>query len=75
MWKALKWSFIAAVLLLILSDIQINTSLYKYEDNSVLISFPRWQGDRPWGTWYWHAGQIEQHWYGLSGKPKPEPLL
>ena len=29
MWKALKWFFIGWALLLILSDIQINTSLYK----------------------------------------------
>lgn len=75
MWKALKWSFIAAVLLLILSDIQLKTSIYKYEENSVLISFPRWQPKQPWGTLSWHAGRIEHHWYGLAGKPKPASVL
>jgi len=44
MWKMLKWSVIGGVVLLILSDIEISTSLYKYEDNSVQINFPRWQG-------------------------------
>ena len=43
MWKALKWLFIGWVLLLILSDVQISTSLYKYDDNKVVVSFPRWQ--------------------------------
>ncbi|MDQ1885883.1 hypothetical protein [Aeromonas salmonicida] len=76
MWKVLKWLFIGWVLLLILSDVQISTSLYKYDDNKVVVSFPRWQADRPWGTFQWHAGRIETHWYGLEGKPKPiVPLL
>ena len=75
MWKALKWIFICWALLLILSDIQISTSLYKYEDNSVQINFPRWQSEQPWGSLRWHAGQVESHWYGLAGKPKPASEL
>lgn len=75
MWTMLKWSFIGGVLLLILSDIELKTSIYKYEDNQVLISFPRWQPDRPWGTFQWHAGRVEHHWYGLEGKPKPASVL
>ena len=71
MWKALKWIFNCWALLLILSDIQISTSLYKYEDNRVLINFPRWEAKQPWGTFEWHAGRVETHWYGLDGKPKP----
>jgi hypothetical protein len=47
MWKALKWIFICWALLLILSDIQISASLYKYEDNRVLINFPRWEAKQP----------------------------
>ncbi len=39
MWKALKWFFIGWALLLILSDLQITTSLYKYEDNRVVVNF------------------------------------
>lgn len=70
MWKMLKWSLIGSVMLLTLSDIQINTSLYKYEDNSVLIRFPRWQADHPWGMLHWQAGRFDHHWYGLAGKPK-----
>ena len=34
MWKVLKWLVIGGVLLLILSDVQISTSLYKYDDNN-----------------------------------------
>ncbi|MDU1144059.1 hypothetical protein [Aeromonas rivipollensis] len=75
MWTMLKWTVICGVLLLILSDIQISTSLYKYEDNSVQINFPRWQSERPWGSLRWHAGQVESHWYGLAGKPKPASVL
>ena len=71
MWKMLKWSVIGGVVLLILSDIEISTSLYKYEDNRVLINFPRWEAKQPWGTFEWHAGRVETHWYGLDGKPKP----
>lgn len=47
MWKVLKWLVIGGVLLLILSDVQISTSLYKYDDNKVVVSFPSWQADRP----------------------------
>ena len=75
MWKMLKWSVIGGVVLLILSDIEISTSLYKYEDNRVEINFPRWQADQPWCTLRWHAGQVESHWYGLAGKPKPASVL
>ena len=41
----------------------------------VQINFPRWQGEQPWGTLRWHAGQVESHWYGLAGKPKPASVL
>lgn len=58
MWKALKWFFIGWALLLILSDLQITTSLYKYEDNRVVVNFPRWQADQPWGTFELHAGRV-----------------
>ncbi|MGY3884995.1 hypothetical protein [Aeromonas aquatica] len=75
MWTVLKWSVIGSVLLLILSDIQISTSIYKYEDNKVRISFPRWQAEQPWGTFQWHAGLVETHWYGFAGKPKPVSVL
>ncbi|MGL5031020.1 MAG: hypothetical protein ACRC8Q_07690 [Aeromonas sp.] len=71
MWKILKWIFIFTVMLLILSDIQVSTSLYKYEDNRVLIQFPRWQAKHPWGSIEWHVGKISSHWYGLAGKQKP----
>ncbi|MFC5706815.1 hypothetical protein [Aeromonas eucrenophila] len=75
MWTVLKWSVIGSVLLLILSDIQLSTSIYKYEDNRVQINFPRWQPKQPWATLGWHAGQTEFHWYGLAGKPKPVSVL
>ncbi|WAF91305.1 hypothetical protein NRZ28_03330 [Aeromonas hydrophila] len=76
MWKVLKWFFIGWALLLILSDLQITTSLYKYEDNRVVVNFPRWQADQPWGTFEWHAGRVEADWYGLAGRPKQvDPLL
>ncbi|PJG59119.1 hypothetical protein [Aeromonas cavernicola] len=69
MWWALKWFFISWALLLMLSDIQISTSLYQYQQNRVLINIPRWQANRPWATLQWHVGRIEAHWYGLAGKP------
>lgn len=40
MGKLIKWSLIALVVALIVSNISIKTSLYKAKDNSVEISFP-----------------------------------
>ena len=74
MWTFLKWFFICWALLLILSDIQIRTSLYKYEDNQVVIKLPRWQTKQPWATFEWHAGRISSHWYGLQGQPMTEEM-
>lgn len=41
MGKLIKWSLIALVVALIVSNISIKTSLYKAKDNSVEISFPQ----------------------------------
>ncbi|MCS3461678.1 hypothetical protein ACW5WQ_15135 [Aeromonas rivuli] len=75
MWTLLKWFFIGWVLLLILSDIELSTSIYRYQDNKVDIAFPRWESKHPWATFSWHAGETRFHWYGLDGKPLPADSL
>lgn len=74
MWRLLKWCLVGLVLLLIGSDIELSTSLYRYQDNRVEIAFPRWESQHPWATFSWHAGESRFHWYGLAGKPVAEPL-
>lgn len=71
MWKLLKWIFILWAALLILCDISIHTSLYKYEDNSVELRLPRWQATTPWARLYWKAGVWEWDWYSFDGPATP----
>jgi hypothetical protein len=74
MWKMLKWSVIGGVVLLILSDIEISTSL-QVRRQPRGDQLPALAGDQPWGTLRWHAGRFEHHWYGLAGKPKRNRTL
>lgn len=70
MGKLIKWSLIALVVALIVSNISIKTSLYKAKDNSVEISFPQWKTQTPWlyvywtpGLWRWQFYKGERHQY------------
>ncbi len=56
--KIIKWSLLALVVCLIVSRININTSIYKKQDNSVEIIFPQWQLEKPWFYFYWTPGTL-----------------
>ena len=58
MFKLFGWSMIALVVALILSEININTSIYKSADNSLEIIFPQWNVDKPWFYVYWTPGTL-----------------
>lgn len=58
MWKLIKWSLLTLVVVLICSEIDIKTSLYKASDNSLEIRFPQWRADAPWFYVYWTPGTL-----------------
>ncbi len=43
MGKLIKWGLVALIGCLIVSQINIQTSIYNKQDNSVEIIFPQWQ--------------------------------
>ncbi|MCD8548045.1 MAG: hypothetical protein LRY38_06410 [Aeromonadaceae bacterium] len=70
MGKLIRWSLVALVVALIVSNINIKTSLYKAQDNSLEISFPQWKTKTPWlylywtpGVWRWQFYKGERHQY------------
>lgn len=71
MWKLLKWIFIGWAGVLVLCDMRLQTSIYRYEDNRVELRLPRWQADTPWARLIWHAGQWQWDWYSLEGARRP----
>ena len=56
MGRIIKWSLVALVVCLILSDLNIKTSIYHAKDNSIEIKFPQWQAEKPWFYLYWTPG-------------------
>lgn len=59
MGKLIKWLLILAVAILVLSEVNLSTSLYKYEDNQIEIIFPRWRTESPWYYLRWNPGREE----------------
>ena len=53
MGKLFRWAIVALIAALVVSEIHIQTSLYKKEDNSVEIIFPQWQTKQPWFYLFW----------------------
>ena len=58
MGKIIKWALLALVVCLILSELNIKTSIYHKKDNSVEIIFPQWQQEKPWFYFYWTPGTL-----------------
>ena len=58
MGKIIKWALLALVVCLILSELNIKTSIYHKMDNSVEIIFPQWQQEKPWFYFYWTPGTL-----------------
>lgn len=59
--KLFFWAFIAFVVMLICSKINLETSIYKEEQNSLEIIFPQWQTEQPWFYFYWTPGTVKWH--------------
>lgn len=57
--KLFMWGFVAFVVMLICSKINLETSIYKEEQNSLEIIFPQWQTDKPWLYFYWTPGTVK----------------
>ncbi|MDN2664927.1 hypothetical protein [Psychromonas sp. 14N.309.X.WAT.B.A12] len=58
------YPFIALVCIWLSSDVEVDTSIYKLDDNSVSIEFPkarfRETGTEPWFTFYWQVDHEAQ---------------
>jgi len=54
--KLFFWAFIAFVVMLVCSKIDLQTSIYKEEQNRLEIIFPQWQTEQPWLYFYWTPG-------------------
>ena len=61
MGKIIKWALLALVVCLILSELNIKTSIYHKKDNSVEIIFPQWQQEKPLFYFYWTPGTVKWH--------------
>ncbi|WP_116474292.1 hypothetical protein [Zobellella maritima] len=59
MGTLIKWILILGILFMALSEVDMNTSLYKYEENQVEITFPSWQAEQPWIHIKWNPGKDE----------------
>ena len=59
MGALIKWILILGILFLALSEVDMNTSLYRYEDNQIEITFPSWRPKQPWLHIKWNPGQGE----------------
>ena len=57
--KLFLWSFIAFVAVLACSEINLETSIYKEDKNSLEIIFPQWQTEQPWLYFYWTPGIVK----------------
>ncbi len=57
--KLLLWAFIGFVAVLACSEINLETSIYKEEKNSLEIIFPQWQTEQPWLYFYWTPGSVK----------------
>ncbi|MDP5292222.1 hypothetical protein Q9290_07970 [Oceanimonas sp. CHS3-5] len=41
------------------SEVNLSTSLYRYEDNEIELTFPVWQTDNPWYYLKWNPAEHE----------------
>jgi|GEM_PF-3434856 hypothetical protein len=57
--KLFLWAFIAFVAVLACSKINLQTSIYKENENSLEIIFPQWHTEQPWLYFYWTPGIVK----------------
>ncbi|MFC3913163.1 hypothetical protein ACFOSS_06750 [Pseudaeromonas sharmana] len=58
MGKLFRWGLVVLIAALVVSKLNIQTSIYKKDDNSVEIIFPQWQQDDPWFYLFWTPGTL-----------------
>ncbi|MBL1376652.1 hypothetical protein [Zobellella iuensis] len=54
-----KWLLVLLIAVLLLSEVKLNTSLYRYEDNQIEITFPSWRAEDPWYYLKWNPAEGE----------------
>ena len=57
--KLFFWAFVAFIAMLACSKINLETSIYKEEQNSLEIIFPQWKTEQPWFYFYWTPGTVK----------------
>lgn len=62
MGALIKLLLLLLVVVFLTSEVNLSTSLYRYEDNEIELTFPVWQTDNPWYYLKWNpsAGEFEQ---------------
>lgn len=56
--KLTRIAFVVFVVVLCLSKIDLETSIYDADKNSLEIIFPQWKTDKPWIYFYWTPGTV-----------------
>ncbi len=56
--KLIRRAFIVFFVMLLLSKINLQTSIYEADKNSLEIIFPLWKTDAPWLYFYWTPGTV-----------------
>ncbi|MBR9857738.1 MAG: hypothetical protein GYB38_08515 [Gammaproteobacteria bacterium] len=59
MGTLIKGLLLLLVVFLLASEVNMSTSLYRYEDNQIEITFPVWQTDTPWYYLKWNPAKNE----------------
>ncbi|WMC11151.1 hypothetical protein PU634_01955 [Oceanimonas pelagia] len=59
MGALIKLLLLLLVAFFLASEVNLSTSLYRYEDNEIELSFPVWQTDKPWYYLKWNPAERE----------------
>ncbi|WP_108652321.1 hypothetical protein [Dongshaea marina] len=58
--KWLRWVLLLILVGLIFSQVKLDTSIYKTDENQLEISFPRWQKQYPWIYLKWSPDEKQK---------------
>lgn len=59
MGTLIKGLLLLLVAFLLASEVNMSTSLYRYQDNQIEITFPVWQTNTPWYYLKWNPAKNE----------------
>lgn len=57
MGALIKLLLLLLVAFFLASEVTLSTSLYRYEDNEIELTFPVWQTDKPWYYLKWNPAE------------------